>query len=187
MKTCNWETDVICATLVLYMWVGPRNCGCLVAWICYQLMANPGSRTAAVPWPDPYVFTVYMTHRLSVYILYGHINGTLILVTSYLHIHFSYVHECILTALYCAVFVLLMHVFIWLSLLLLLYIVRNDENKDDQSINQLWFVHHQAVTWIDKAILLIGHLGKTTVKLENKNRKCFIQKAFENDWKVPKV
>ena len=28
-----------------------------------------------------------------------------------------------------------MHVFLWLSLLLLLYIVRNDENKDDQSLN----------------------------------------------------
>ena len=135
MKTCNWETDVICATLVLCMWVGSRNCGCLVAWFCYQLMVKPGSRTVAIPWPDPYVFTLYMTHRLSVYILYGHTNGALILVTSYLHIHFSYVHECISTALYCAVFVLLMHVFLWLCLLLLLYIVRNDENKDDQSIN----------------------------------------------------
>ena len=48
-------------------------------------------------------------------------------------IYFSYVHECILTALYCAVFVLLMHVFLWLSLLLLLNIVRNNGNKDDQS------------------------------------------------------
>ena len=79
-----------------------------------------------------------MTNRLSVYILYWHTNGALILVTSYLHIHFSYVHECILTALYCAVFVLLMHVFLWLSLLLLLYIVRNDENKDDQSKKNLF-------------------------------------------------
>ena len=139
MKTYNWETDVICATLVLYMWVGSRNCGCLVAWFCYQFMAKPGGGTAAVPWPGPYVFTVYMTHRLSVYILYWHTNAALILVTSYLHIHFSYVHECILTALYCAVFVLLMHVFLWLSLLLLLYIVRNDENKDDQS-NLTWLL-----------------------------------------------
>ena len=114
----------------------------LVAWSCYQLMAKPGSRTAAVPWPDPYVFTVYMTHRLSVYIIYGHTNGALILVTSYLHIHFSYVHECILTALYCAVFVLLMHVFLSLSLLLLLYIVRNDENKDDQSIIYIWVTNN---------------------------------------------
>ena len=31
-----------------------------------------------------------MTHRLSVYILYGHTNGAFILVTSYLHIHFSF-------------------------------------------------------------------------------------------------
>ena len=67
--------------------------------------SHAGSRTAAVLWPDPYVFTVYMTHILSVYILYGHTNDALILATSYLHIHFSYVHECILTALYCAVLV----------------------------------------------------------------------------------
>ena len=99
--------------------------------------SHAGSRTAAVLWPDPYVFTVYMTHILSVYILYGHTNDALILATSYLHIHFSYVHECILTALYCAVFVLLMHVFLWLSLQLSLYIVRNYENKDDQPINVL--------------------------------------------------
>ena len=161
MKTYNWETDVICATLVLYMWVGSRNCGCLVAWFCYQFMAKPGSRTAAVPWPGPYVFTVYMTHRLSVYILYWHTNAALILVTSYLHIHFSYVHECILTALYCAVFVLLMHVFLWLSLLLLLYIVRNDENKDDQSVMESFeyislfvlnklFTKHSSCRWVER-------------------------------------
>ena len=30
-----------------------------------------------------------------------------------------------------------MHVFLWLSLLLLLYIVRNDENKDDQSYDNI--------------------------------------------------
>ena len=36
-----------------------------------------------------------------------------------------------------------MHVLLWLSLLLLLYIVRNDENKDDQSVNQYSSpVHH---------------------------------------------
>ena len=137
MKTCNWETDVMCATLVLYIWVGSRNCGCLVAWFCYQLMARPGSKTVAVPWPDSYVFIVYMTQRLSVCNIYGNTNDALILVTSYWHIHFSYVHECIFTALYCAVFVLLMQVFLWLSLLLLLYIVRNDENKDSQSIRVL--------------------------------------------------
>ena len=95
-----------------------------------------------------YVFTVYMTHRLSVYILYRHTNDALILVTSYLHIHFSYVHEYILTALNCAVFVLLMHVFLWLSLLILLYIVRNDYNKYDQSIINMthvfqWLLHRR--------------------------------------------
>ena len=59
----------------------------------------------------------------------------MILTILYCHIDFSNVHECILTATYCAVFVLLlMHVLLWLSLLSLLYIVRNDENKGDQSI-----------------------------------------------------
>ena len=128
-------------------------------------MAKPGSRTVAVPWPDPYVFTVYMTHRLSVYILYWHTNAALILVTSYLHIHFSYVHECILTALYCAVFVLLMHVFLWLSLLLLLYIVNNDENKDDQSI-----------IWTNVELLST----ETNIDFFKQNTQIFVEKVFEN-------
>ena len=46
------------------------------------------------------------------------------------------ISECILTAFSCSVCVLPMHVLLWLSLLLhvLLYIVRDDENKNDQSI-----------------------------------------------------
>ena len=146
MKTCNWETDVICATLVLYMWVGSRNCGCLVAWFCYQFMAKPGSRTAAVPWTDPYVFIVYMTHRLSVYIWYGHTNDALILVTSYLHIHFSYVHECILTALYCAVFVLLMHVFLWLSLLFF-YCTLSEMTRIKMINQSVWIFANAAIVF----------------------------------------
>ena len=34
-------------------WVRSQNCGCLVTWFCYQLIAKPGNKTAAVPWPDP--------------------------------------------------------------------------------------------------------------------------------------
>ena len=41
--------------LVWGIWVRSRNCGCLVTWICYQLIAKPGNKTAAVPWPDPYL------------------------------------------------------------------------------------------------------------------------------------
>ena len=37
------------------IWVRSRNCGCLVTWFCYQLIAKPGNKTAAVPWPDPYI------------------------------------------------------------------------------------------------------------------------------------
>ena len=37
------------------IWVESLSCGCLVAWFCYQLIATPGNRAAAVSWPDPYV------------------------------------------------------------------------------------------------------------------------------------
>ena len=39
------------------IWVRSRNCGCLVTWFCYQLIAKPGYKTAAVPWPDPYIIS----------------------------------------------------------------------------------------------------------------------------------
>ena len=39
------------------IWVRSRRCSCLVTWFCYQLIAKPGNKTAAVSWPDPY------THR----------------------------------------------------------------------------------------------------------------------------
>ena len=35
-------------------WVRSRNCGCLVTWFCYQLIAKPGNKRATVLWPDPY-------------------------------------------------------------------------------------------------------------------------------------
>ena len=39
---------------VMHIWVRSRNWGCLVTWFCYQLIAKPGNKTAAVSWPDPY-------------------------------------------------------------------------------------------------------------------------------------
>ena len=41
----------------IVIWVRSWNCGCLVTWFCYQLIAKPGIKTAAVPWPDPYIGT----------------------------------------------------------------------------------------------------------------------------------
>ena len=38
----------------IYIWVRTRNCGCLVTWFCYQLIAKPDNKTAAILWPDPY-------------------------------------------------------------------------------------------------------------------------------------
>ena len=37
-----------------FIWVRSRNCGCLVTWFCYQLIAKPGNKTATVSWPGPY-------------------------------------------------------------------------------------------------------------------------------------
>ena len=42
--------------LPCYIWVRSRNCGCLVIWFCYQLIAKPGNKTATVLWPDPYIY-----------------------------------------------------------------------------------------------------------------------------------
>ena len=36
------------------IWVRSQNCGFLVTWFCYQLIAKPGNKTATVLWPDPY-------------------------------------------------------------------------------------------------------------------------------------
>ena len=44
----------------LVIWVRSRNCGCLVTWFCYQLIAKPGNKTATVPWPDPYALPHYL-------------------------------------------------------------------------------------------------------------------------------
>ena len=45
----------------MLIWVRLRNCGCLVTWFCYQLIAKPGNKTATVPWPEPYI--VNWIHR----------------------------------------------------------------------------------------------------------------------------
>ena len=44
-----------------HIWVKPRNCGCLVTWFCYQLIAKPGNKTVAVPWPDSYLYHCVVT------------------------------------------------------------------------------------------------------------------------------
>ena len=40
--------------MIISIWVRSRNCRCLYAWFCYLLIAKPGNKTAAVPWPDRY-------------------------------------------------------------------------------------------------------------------------------------
>ena len=47
---CYEETQ---GPVSIWRWVRSRNCGCLVTWFCYQLIAKTGNKTATVPWPDP--------------------------------------------------------------------------------------------------------------------------------------
>ena len=41
--------------LMINIWVKSRRCGCLVTRLCYQMIANPGNKTVAPSWPDPYI------------------------------------------------------------------------------------------------------------------------------------
>ena len=45
----------------MIIWVKSQNYGCLVTWFCYQLIAKPGNKTAAVPWPNPYTHKFYQS------------------------------------------------------------------------------------------------------------------------------
>ena len=78
------------------------NCGCLVTWFCYQLIAKPGNKTATVLWPDPYGLHHHLcvcrcsgtccgpfTHTLSVS------NSSIFSDDVYIHINFhKQTHLC---------------------------------------------------------------------------------------------
>ena len=49
----------------LLIWVRSRNCGCLVTWFCYHLIAKPGNKTATVPWPNPYAHWLPVIWKIS--------------------------------------------------------------------------------------------------------------------------
>ena len=52
------------AVTIHWSWARSRNCGCLVTWFCYQMIAKPGNKTATVPWPDPVTAAVYKAIKL---------------------------------------------------------------------------------------------------------------------------
>ena len=41
-----------------------QNCGCLVIWFYYQLIAKQGNKTTTVPWPDPYTVFSMLQHSM---------------------------------------------------------------------------------------------------------------------------
>ena len=52
---CNGVHSDLTKIINICIWVRSRNCGCLVTWFCYQLIAKPGNKTATFSWPDPYI------------------------------------------------------------------------------------------------------------------------------------
>ena len=59
-QAMEWDyedhTQLLFQTNLKFIWVRSRNCGCLVTWFCYPLIAKPGNKTAAVWSPDPYLY-----------------------------------------------------------------------------------------------------------------------------------
>ena len=66
MSSCGIIKSVQSVSSELRIWVRSRNCGCLVTWFCYQLIAKPGNKTATVLWPDPDIVVCYGQHHLSI-------------------------------------------------------------------------------------------------------------------------
>ena len=56
------ELRLSCTNPTICIWVKSRNCDCLVTWFCYQLIAKPGNKRAAVPWFDPFILMHVCSH-----------------------------------------------------------------------------------------------------------------------------
>ena len=86
LRACCWLVNIAadCCLCWHRIWVRSRNCGCLVTWFCYQLIAKPGNKTAAVSWPDPYhqsstclfqwqgIWQIYSTNHYALIMLSTH-------------------------------------------------------------------------------------------------------------------
>ena len=66
---------------MMFIWVRSWNCGCLVTWFCYQLIAKPGNKTAAVSWPDPYALWWLLSWTLPVLLPVNKWHGTLLIIS----------------------------------------------------------------------------------------------------------
>ena len=53
IKLWNFSGLIVLEKIFALYRVRSRNCDCLVTWFCYELIAKPGNKTEAVPWPDP--------------------------------------------------------------------------------------------------------------------------------------
>ena len=56
-------SEILIIFISIYGWVGSWRC--LVTWFCDYLIAKPGNKKAAPPWPDsPHVFYITMIHTV---------------------------------------------------------------------------------------------------------------------------
>ena len=65
------------------MWVRSRKWACLVTWFCYHLIAQPGNKTGAPSWPDPYcLFVNIWLSNLALTLTHWHIFKVTCVVNS---------------------------------------------------------------------------------------------------------
>ena len=69
VNTCCWWTSYTrCLVITSHgIDLGFRslNCGWLVTWFCYQLIAKPGNKTDTVSWPDPYWDDLFISDQVA--------------------------------------------------------------------------------------------------------------------------
>ena len=88
-------------TWIIIKWVSSRNCGCLVTWICYQLIVKPGNKTAAVPWLDRYGVVQYNRCKIEFHLVSSEKHDWYILWNIFWNAHYVHLAKHILKSSLC--------------------------------------------------------------------------------------
>ena len=139
------------------IWARSWNCGCLVAWFCYQFIAKPGNKTAAVPWPDPYEIHLYRLKSCS---------RVVVLISCLKEIATAYQWMCD-----CHKWTIFLSRSCLTHLPLAPHIYASVNWVCIGSDNGLSPVRRQAITWTNTDLLSIGALGtnlnEIRIKIQN--------------------
>ena len=137
----NWfinQEKFLVITFEIWIWIRSHDCGCLVAWFCYQLIARPGNKTATVSWPDPYIHH-YAQMYVSGYTWWYGYRKTFFILTSNRDTDRDSVYSCIIyfTVFYLYICGVILPAFMLLCMycafIRMLYFVRTWRNITDQS------------------------------------------------------